>query len=334
MLSPIKKNKNICRDRDYILDSLNNNLADTLVDNIVDNFELSPSYEEVYKNNDFAQSYKTWIYEGSKADKLLGFKYMLSYPYEDIKFNVGDFIHWNYDKGNGLSTWFVQSLNKQQYYDTLGRILQCNQKLRWRNDLGEIHSVDCVLMDSMTYVNFLNKGSDGIVEASASIVVLTQKNAETAYVQKNKRFIFGSDVFMVKQVLDSLYDNYLQVFLSVVPEQKEDDFVNSIAWNGEDITEVVVNETIITPDVYEISLYDTVTFDIFKYANGEKQTDGFLITATGVPSDAFDFVKIDDNHFSIESLKEYKQNPLIIKAINLVDSSQIERQVWLRGGWL
>ncbi len=335
MILPNKVNNTCCRSEMQYFHSIDGNLSDVLVNNIIDGFELSPAYEQVYKNYDMATVYKSWIYEGNKAEKIAGFKTFLSYPYEEIKFQAGDFISWKYRKNKvELSTWLVESFNEQHYFEAKGRILECNNKLKWKDNLNVTHSVDCVLMDNMTYINFIGKGEDGIVEPSASITVMTQQNDETNFIKTNTRFIFSDNVYIVKQCFRSLQDNFLKIFLNEVPIQQEDDFTNGIAWNGENIVEPIVSQNIILPDVSEISESDIVNFSVFKYVNGVVQADTFTTTLSGMSNTYYNFTIVDGNHFNIQCLQANKNDFLMVSCANNIDSTEVKKELWLTGGWI
>ena len=335
MLTPTNVKNGCCIQQIRDFKSIDNEAKDILVQNIVFGFEQSPSYEPVYINYDLTKVYKTWIQEGNKKDKIVGFKELISYPYEQIKFKVGDFISWKYRKNVAdLSVWLVESFNEQQYYDARGRILECNQKIRWRKSDGGIESVDCVLMDNMTYVNFLGKGTDGLVEPNASIVVMTQNNDKTAYVKKNRRFIFGDNVYLVKQTFRGLNDNFLKIFLTEVPKQNEDDFVNSVAWNGEEIPTETTNKTVILPEgVDSIRLAQESDFSVFKYVLDVKTADTFTIALSGVTPDHYQLTIVDGNNFKIKNLKENRVNQLIISCTNNITSEITTKNIWLKGRW-
>ena len=334
MLTPTNVKNSCCIQQIRDFKSIDNEAKDILVQNIIFGFEQSPSYEPVYVNYDLTKVYKTWIQEGNKKDKIVGFKELISYPYEQIKFKVGDFISWKYRKDVAdLSVWLVESFNEQQYYDARGRILECNQKIKWRKSSVEVESVDCVLMDNMTYVNFLGKGTDGLVEPNASIVVMTQNNDKTDYIKKNRRFIFGDNVYLVKQTFRGLNDNFLKIFLTEVPKQNEDDFVNGIAWNGEDLPVETDNKTVILPEVDFIRLAQEVTFDVFKYVANVQSTDTFTISVSGVSNEYYSLTIIDGNKFKINNLKENKQNQLVISCKNNITNEITTKNIWLKGRW-
>ena len=247
---------------------------------------------------------------------------------------MGDFVSWKYRKDVAeLSVWLVESFNEQHYYDARGRILECNQKLRWRNNL-EIESVDCVLMDNMTYVNFLGKGTDGLVEPNASIVVMTQDNDKTSYIKKNRRIIFGDNVYIIKQTFRGLNDNFLKIFLTGVPQQAEDDFVNGVAWNGEELPTETTNKTVILPEVIDsIRLAQEAEFSVFKYVLDAKTTDEFAITLSGVTPEHYELTVVDGNNFKIKNLKENRINQLVISCENNITDEVVVKNIWLKGRW-
>ena len=81
-----------------------------------ENFKASTDYRIVYKNFDYSKPYESWIYEGNDEDKIVGYKYFQSYPYDEPKFKIGDYIHWNFNHKE-LSTWILISLDTQYLYN-------------------------------------------------------------------------------------------------------------------------------------------------------------------------------------------------------------------------
>ena len=73
------------------------------------NFNNSTDYRVVYKNFNYNKSYDTWIYEGNDEDKIVGYKYLQSYPYDMPQFRIGDYVHWNFNHRE-LSTWLITSV--------------------------------------------------------------------------------------------------------------------------------------------------------------------------------------------------------------------------------
>lgn len=332
MLQPKKVINNNCDNISKCFKSIDDNLTSNLIDAITDSFELSPSYVEVTKNFVTTTKYKTWIYEGNKADKLIGYKYLLSYPYEEIQFRAGDFVTWNYG-GNSNSNWLIESFNRQHYFEAKGKILECNNKIKYRLN-GQIYEIPCVLLDNTSYTTFTNRGTDKIIESNAQIEVLTQQNTLTDYIKKNRRFIFNDLVYAVKQTVRSVNDNFLRVILYEVTEQKEDDFVNGVAWNGEDIPVVIVTQTKITPEIFEISEEDTQAYEVYEYIDGAKQPTTFTITTSEVPSDKYNLNIIDGNKFTIRCNISHSANPLMVACTNNTTSEVVSMNIWLTGGWI
>lgn len=331
MITPINVVQNNCKITKKFQD-INSTKEDILIENVKNGFEQSPSYTEVIRNFDETTKYKTWIYEGNKVDKIVGYKTLVSYPYDDLKFQIGDFITFEYGKIPN-STWLIESFNYQHTFDAKGRILECNNVLKYRNN-NIVTSVPCVFMDNVTYTNFSNKGTDRVVEPNAEIIIMTQQNSDTNFVKKNKRFIFNDLVYAVKQTIRSLNSNFLKIMMYEVPQQKEDDFVNGIAWNGEDILPDPKTETLLTPEVYEISEGETQHYEIYRYVDSVAQTDNFTITAINVPTDKYILTIIDGNKFDVKCELAYDKNPLTVKCVNNVTSEEFEYNIWLTGGWI
>lgn len=296
-----------------------------------ENFFASTDYRKVHKNFDYSKSYDTWIYEGNDEDKIVGYKYLQSYPYSTPQFKIGDYIHWNFNHKE-LSTWILTSLDTQYLYNVKGRMLQCNNTLRWTDNNGELNCYPCVIEDALTYTNF-KWGSKGVVEAGGDIVVIVQKNDYTSKIKVNDRFLFNEVGFRVKQFFDELNPNYMELYMAKTPELSEDNLEDNIAINSSPTIKPNLNGIVLLPNVKEIMLGKTVEFNIYNYVEGIKQDDTFTITTNNVPKKYFNFNQADGNNFTIENLIQYQINPLDIVCIDKITGNKINKQIWLGGNW-
>lgn len=291
----------------------------------------SPDYRIVYKNFDYLTSYDTWIYEGNKDDKIVGYKYIQSYPYDEVKFKVGDYVHWNYNHKE-LSTWLITSLDMQYLYNVKGRMLQCNNSLKWTSDNGELNCYPCVIKDAMTYTNF-KWGNTGVVQNAGDIVVLVQKNEYTKKILINDRFIFSGVAFKVKQFLNEVDMNYMEIYMMKSSELYGDNLNENIAIN--DVPEVKIEKQgiTLTPNTKRITLGETVEFTIVNYINSVLQADTFTINVKNVPNSYYELNIINGNKFSIKNLKQYNSNPLLLECIDNTNGEKIQENIWLGGSW-
>lgn len=99
-----------------------------IINNIRDNFYSLPNVETVYINFTATPTYDVQIKSGNISKDFLGYKTMISYPYDNIKFSLGDYIHWSYGGENTI--WLLLSLDRQNIYDVKGRIFLCNRILK------------------------------------------------------------------------------------------------------------------------------------------------------------------------------------------------------------
>lgn len=329
MLTPIDK-KN-----DFYSNAMNINKFftkrnDGSIELLKNSFELSIDYNEVYTNMNYHTKYKVWIYEGNEKDKVVGYKYLQSYPYEDIKFEKGDYIHWYYG-GSDLTTWLLISLDKQYLNNIKGRMMLCNNTLKW-NVGNIIKKYPCVIEDEISYTNY-KYGNNGLVEQGGDIVVLVKKDNNTSSLLVNDRFIFNGRAFRIKQKLNELNSGFLEIYMSKVSELQNDDLINNIAKNDDSENIVIGNNTVISPIIDNILENDTNTFSVYKYVNSIKQSDRFSIVSSNVPDANYELTIIDDNNFSIKNLKQYTQSPLILTITNLTTSEILTRKYWLEGKW-
>lgn len=295
------------------------------------NFNSSTDYRVVYKNFNYNKSYDTWIYEGNDEDKIVGYKYLQSYPYDMPQFRIGDYVHWNFNHRE-LSTWLITSLDTQYLYNVKGKILECNNSLKWTDENGELNCYPCVIKDAMTYTNF-KWGNKGVVQPSGDIVVMVQKNEYTSKIQINDRFLFNNIGFRVKEFFNVLNPNYMEIYMMKVPELEGDNFEDNIAINKQPEAIIDLDGIVVSPNVEEIMLGKTVEFDVYNYINGIKQNDTFTIKVSSIPQQYFNFVSINKNKFSIENIKQYQINPLKIECIDDITGNKIIKNIWLGGNW-
>ena len=296
-----------------------------------ENFKASTDYRIVYKNFDYSKPYESWIYEGNDEDKIVGYKYFQSYPYDEPKFKIGDYIHWNFNHKE-LSTWILISLDTQYLYNVKGKILQCNNSLRWTDKKGELNCYPCVVKDALTYTNF-KWGNKGVVEPGGDIVVIVQKNQYTAQIGINDRFIFNEIGFRVKQKFDELNPNYMELHMMKTPELNGDNLKDNIAINKNPEVDEDLDGIVLLPNVEEIMFGKEIQFNVYNYIKGIKQDDTFTVNIKKVPQKYFKLTVIDKNNFVIENLKEYQINPLEIECIDDITGNKINKQIWLGGNW-
>lgn len=296
-----------------------------------ENFKASTDYRVVYKNFDYSKSYESWIYEGNDEDKIVGYKYFQSYPYDEPKFKIGDYIHWNFNHKE-LSTWILTSLDTQYLYNVKGKILQCNNSLRWTDKKGELNCYPCVIKDALTYTNF-KWGNKGVVEPGGDIVVIVQKNQYTSQIGINDRFIFNEIGFKVKQKFDELNPNYMELYMMKAPELDGDNLKDNIAINEKPEVDENLDGIVLLPNVEEIMFGKEIQFNVYNYIKGIKQDDTFTVNVKKVPQKYFKLTIIDKNNFVIENLKEYQINPLEIECVDDITGNKINKQIWLGGNW-
>lgn len=294
-------------------------------------FYSNPDYNKIYKNFNYEKSYDAWIYEGNERDKIVGYKIFQSYPYDIVEFNIGDYIHWNFNHVE-LSTWLLTSLDTQYLYNVTGRMLLCNNSLRWKNNDGNLNCYPCVIKDAMTYTNF-KWGNDGLVEQGADIVVLVQRNEQTSTITVNDRFIFSGVAFKVKQKFNELNPNYLELYMQKSPELSMDNINENIAVNSSHEPNIDYDGIVLSPQVNEILKNSLQTFTVYNYVNGIKQNDKFNIIASGVPSDKYVLTIINENEFSIQNISPYNINPLLITCVDIENQNVLKVNIWLGGGW-
>ena len=332
MISPSKVSGVNCFDRLNFIRSYDGNYASGLTEQLKASFEASPDYVEVYKNYNFQTPYKTRIYEGNESDKKLGFKYMQSYPYDLPQFKIGDYIHWKFDHQN-FSTWLLISLDTQHLYDTRGRMMKCNNYLKWIDNDGKLHSFECVFQDSLTYGSF-KYGEKGVTQVNGTIGIFVPQNEETRTIYRNQRFIFDGIPYMVNNFIRSVNPNFLEIDMFETQRLEQDDLINNIAYNGVELAGNPTSTiTTITPMENDVLVGDTQTFTIQRYINGIPQDDLYTFTVSGLSPDYYEFNVVSDNSFSIFNKKANDKNPLQVSCYNETSFETTIIDIWLVSGW-
>ena len=197
-----------------------------IVQNIKDNFHSQPNYHQVYKNMVTATPYDVLISVGNVKDKEVGYKTLISYPYDTYVFDNGDYV--DFDYGNENSTWLITSLDKFSLYEVKGRIERCNNDLKWVDSNGVIQSYKCIVTAGIREDR--SRENKNIVTPDGFIDVRVQYNADTDQVTSNNRFLFNGKAFRVRSVSD-LTDNNIITLTMVkdVINLDMDDVANNIA---------------------------------------------------------------------------------------------------------
>lgn len=323
----------------------NDSLEDDTMNAIKDGFEKNPDFRWVYTNLNPSNIFKTWITDGNTEDKILGHKMMFSYPYKPIKFNVGDYVAFDYyhvdDKVGytdyeNWSQWLLYGLDYQNYYNVTGKIFPCNEKIKWIDNNKLIHSYPCYFEDSMKNTK-LDFGTKGIVESNADVVVYLQQNSDTETLYVNQRFLFPNNrAYVIIQKNIEINNRMIKLFLNKTKEQSEDDFDNCIAWNGGYMDNTVYPTetlTLLTPEISSIALNKMIDFSIFKYVNGVANSDTFTVIVSGVPNDYFELNMINGNVFTIKNLKQNNQIPILLTCTNNTTMEVTTQEMWLRGAF-
>ena len=336
MLKPIKtqtepnciNNMNKILHDDY--DNSDSN-AEAIMELTKSSFLNSVDYRKVYKNFNYNKSYDTWIYEGNSEDKIVGYKFLQSYPYDMPQFKIGDYIHWNYNHTEN-STWILTSLDTQYLYNVKGRILQCNNSLRWIDDNGELNCYPCVIKDALTYTNF-KWGSKGVIEPSGDIVVIVQKNDFTKKININDRFLFDEVSFKVKARLDEVNPDFMELYMMKTPELSKDNKEDNIAINKPSIEKPDLNGIVISPNITKINKGKKIEFNVYNYVKGVKQENGFKVAVSDVPKEYFNLEIISPNKFYITNLNAYQINPIKVECTDVISGEMANKKIWLGGNW-
>lgn len=182
---------------------------------VANDFFIQPGYSEIYKNGVTSDIYDVVIMEGDKTDKTVGYKMLLSYPYDTVQFSIGDYIYWTF--GREETIWLLTSLDKQFIYSVSGRMFKCNNKLNWTVGSTPL-SYPCYIEDRLSMSAFDQEKN--MIFASGDILVSVQKNSSTLSLDIGNRFLFGTKAWKIRQIKDMVSEG-------IITFQMQFDFVDA-----------------------------------------------------------------------------------------------------------
>lgn len=197
---------------------------------------------------------------------------------------------------------------------------RCNNRLKWYDSDGVLHSWPCIFERSLTYTN-INTGSQEVPQVSSDTLIRVQLNSETATIPFNQRFIFNGHAFQVSQINNHISDTYMEIYMFETQLQSNDDIVNNIA-NASGQVRPTTTETRILPETNKILQGESETFSVYKYVNGVKQPDIYTITSEGPIEGTNYTLDITDNEFTVVNLLESKET-LTITCTNTEDEDDV-----------
>lgn len=153
---------------------------------LAESFFRNPQYQLIYLNFDYTKGYHVWIGEGNYEYKQVGYMRMLSFPYKDYKFNVGDYITCIYDGKE--TTWLIKTITKNHPYECIAHIQKTNQYLKWIDKYGNLIQYRCVVGEKMLEAF---PGRSNIVAPEGNIMLDVRRDLITSTITENQKFIFG-----------------------------------------------------------------------------------------------------------------------------------------------
>lgn len=177
---------------------------------ITDKFSNNPSYQ-VVTINDVSQEVQ--IVEESSLSKKSNKKRLLCKPNDDI--SVGDAIIWNNEN------WICTESEDTQVY-IRGIIEKCNNNLKYLSSSGAIVTIPCIVSDRILM------GSDEnnyYILPNNSIYVTVGSNSDSTPIAVDKRFILGSNAYMVESIDNITKPGLITFKMSFNAINEEDDNV-------------------------------------------------------------------------------------------------------------
>lgn len=209
---------------------------------------------------------------------------------------------------------------------------RCNNKLKWVDGDGILHSWDCVFSRDLSSTNF-KEGSQEVPQVNADIIICVQRNSETDTIPYNQRFIFDGYAFQVKQINKHISKTYMELYMFETQIRVEDDLVNNVANGGTPIVETT-NGIIISPDGVKILENETQVFEVYNYIDGTRTNDAFsvVVGSDDLLDKNYCFSFDGKNKFAITNILE-SDVPLVITCKDNVTNETKNVEITLGGEW-
>jgi hypothetical protein len=276
-----------------------------ITEDIIKDFKVSPSYQPVYKNLDYVTLYDTQINDVNKFKATVGDKLMYSYPYEEVKFEIGDYISWT-DASKNLYDWLLIALDTQHLYRVTGEITKCNNVFRFVDEKGNLYEYPCIIRDKLIMSGLSEDKTMDIPEGRFEITL--QLNEDTRKIKEDTRCLFNNvdfqdseygiqavrvtnfvnmsepkflKMYVIKDQVNKLVDDvdnliadkYKNVFELTI---QQEDFSQSAGYTSTLTTIVTNNGNVVEADIIWSSSDDLIgTID--QLGNIELLTDGQVI---------------------------------------------------------
>lgn len=218
---------------------------------LAESFFRNPNYQTVYKNFDYTKPLHVWIGEGNYEYKQVGYLRMLSYPYKEYQFDIGDYITCIYDGKE--TTWIIKTISKDQPYECIAHIEKTNNYLKWVDEFGNLIQYRCVVSDKMLEAA---PGRSIIVPPEGNIMLDVRRDLITSTITENQKFIFGGIAPNVIQ--GQIYEVY--AFKNFMNDDQTNEAILSLELsrrNGEETGVEGEKDDLYNniPDVYKMKLY-------------------------------------------------------------------------------
>ncbi len=217
-------------------------------------FRNSPNYESITINSGNI-NYDTFIIDYDTDKNLIGYKKIVSYPYDTQILFIGDYINWN------LENWLMFSVDNQFLYNVRGKIKKCNNIIKWIDSNGITREYPCVVDDKINNSDL--DQNKYIVVPQGGIICYLQQNVITRNLKINDRFILGKQAWKVNALIDYSSTSFMTLIMQKDNLDVRDDLVNQIAYNGDNDTySIIINQSDITQNIgYTTTLTATVELD-------------------------------------------------------------------------
>lgn len=283
-----------------------NGFNDVVVDSVQQNFELSPDYNEVYiihdssKEQDFLhdanikndyglKKYKTWIFDGTEREQIVGHKYIQMYPYDMPVLEIGDYVSYDYYRNGTKSTFLCVAIDPTTVYEQIGKIRQCTNEVRFMNEDGVVIRVPCVFDDKINSEK--NTSLYNLKYINGITTIYMQMNSDSQQLKPNQRLLFGRpggwtafrvvavgvNNFMNKVFWDNETSKILEITMEASYVNEDyDDVVNGIA----DVIKYFIELHIDNP---EMKIDDSVQLQYSIMRNDDKPAYNGVVWSSSNP---------------------------------------------------
>lgn len=293
--------------------------------------------DTIYKDNTLIKCIVDYGREIRKSDFSSQLTREVWTNHDTVK--TGDIVDFEYKHSKERYPYlFISSVESRDKYD-ISFMQKCNNTLTFKNSLGEIISIPCIISNLTLYSDGLEQKTLTLLDGKRNVIIPYNEDTKDIFVQQ--RFIFNHDaVFSVSLPDNFSVPNLLQLTMIQSQFNDKDDKDNNLAYNGVNLTQplqqfrtlTVPNNGYFINGNSEIRKTSTNTYTVNKLVDGIEDNSAsfnFSLNYNGVTESGIVMSLVNGNSVKIKSSLD--SGEIVLRAEDIVSGDYIEKTIMLKG---